>query len=307
MQKAIKITEIVQTSIKEFFPFLRFAFLWLFFIITPIWVGNQLLLSDPSSFLEFILAFTYINLGFFVLLVTLPYLLHCFYKKQSPSFTQLCQHLKTCFFSISIEISRVTVRILPIFFIVSLVVFLLNYFLFPVLFFSSILIFVYVTFFVWFITLGIRFWFIPAMALFIGFWFIPAMALFNSSYQKKQIDALEYSKVLTKGYRLLIFGCFFTFSTLIFLFTLLVSYATYFILSLFFDEASLPNIMPTLQENSSLTLFDWIAMLVSYFSIPFFSMVYYKFYMLLEGCLQNVDTEEFSKKRGIKNFFKVLF
>ena len=248
--------------------------------------------------MKFILAFTYINLGFFVLLVTLPYLLHCFYKKQSPSFTQLCQHLKTCFFSISIEISRVTVRILPIFFIVSLVVFLLHYFLskvYPVLFFSSILILLFVPLFVWFISLGIR------------FWFIPAMALFNSSYQKKQIDALEYSKVLTKGYRLPIFGCFFTFNMLIFLFTLLVSYATYFILSLFFDEASLPNIMPTLQENSSLTLFDWITMLVSYFSIPFFSMVYYKFYMLLEGRLQNVDTEEFSKKRGINNFFKVLF
>ena len=37
MQKSIKITEIIQTSIKEFFPFFRFAFFWLFFIITSIW------------------------------------------------------------------------------------------------------------------------------------------------------------------------------------------------------------------------------------------------------------------------------
>ena len=133
------------------------------------------------------------------------------------------------------------------------------------------------------------------------------MALFNNSYQKKQIDALEYSKALTKGYRIPIFGCFLTLNMLVFLFTTLLSYMAYLILSLFFTEASLPNIMPNSQGDSSLTLFDWFTMLLSYFLIPFFSMIYYKFYILLEGRLQNLETEEFTKKRGVNNFFKVLF
>ena len=290
MQKAIQITEIVQTSIKEFFPFLSFAFFWLFLIITPILIGQLLLLSNSLFFLGFI----YVVLGWlFVWFIAPLYLLDCFYKKQSPSFIQLCQCLKTCFFPMSIEILRVIICMLPILFVVFSLYYLL-YYIFEghtiLTFFLFILLFLL---FVWLASLAIR------------FLFIPAITLFNSSYQKKQIDALEYSKVLTKGYRLSIFGCFLTFNMLVLFVTVLSSYVTYFILSLFFNE-----VLPVFQEYS-LALFDWFTILFSYFSVPFSSILYYKFYMSLEDRLQNLETEEFSSKRGINNLFnnfcRVLF
>ncbi len=303
MQKPIQITQVIEDSAKEIYPFLRFAFFWLFLLLSPFLLSNLLLVAFPSLFLlEHVLVVTD-GFGYLVWIISIPYLLQCFYKNKPPSFIQILQQLKAHFFPILIEVLRIAGRlifiafllaiilIIPAFIFASLPVFSDRQFLAIILspiFFSLVLTVMFAFTFVW-----------PR------FLFIPLICLFNKSYQKKQIDVLEYSKVLTEGYRSSIFIWIFTILFII-KFLNLFPYILFILRSphrLLYLDLELPY-----EEISSLTLEEWVlSSFSSYFFVPFSIIVYYKFYMLLEGRLQDLDTEELNKKEGISNFFKVLF
>ncbi len=285
MRKSIQIIQIIQNSIKETFPFLRFAFFWLFFTITPVWCYLFLLeLPFSSLLLKLALAYAYILFVTFLWFITIPYLLHCFYKKQPPSSNQFFQHLKAHIFSIMTEILKLIVHIFPIFLSVLVILGI------PIILFPSNISVIWIS-----VGLLCLFLIIWTTILWTRFLFIPLIVAFNDSYQKGQIDTLEYSKILTKGYRGSIFICFSTINIFSNLLALFASYITYIFLSLFFNEESLPNIV-IYQENNSLSFFILFTILFSYFLTPFFHIVYYKFYKFLEASLQDLDSRNLMKE-----------